>query len=131
MTSAPHGDNGPEMVEKQLAKVCKDLIIAEVRADLLGRMVREGVATADVRNFVGKQAKLKRANKKVHLPVAKHAMRDKFNDTVAAAEGLRKKKKCLTEVLINEFGYSKKKCRNLIRTYLDQVLYSKLNATPS
>ena len=66
MTSEPDWNNGPEEVEWRLRNVCNKLKKSEVTAAVLGRMVREGVATADVRSFIGKQARLKRTNSKIH-----------------------------------------------------------------
>ena len=118
MTNEPDWNNGPIEVEKQLWKVCRQLKETEVRTGLFRRMVKENVATGDVRSFVNKQAKLKRVNHEVHLGTVKHAMKNKLNDTLASADYLRKSKKELKGVLNSKFMYSKSKCRDLVRTYM-------------
>ena len=125
MTSEPHGNKGPIKVEKQLFRVCKKLKETEVKASMFGQMVKRGVATADVRNFVNNQAKLKRADNHIHIPTVRQAMKVKFSDTIASANELRASKKEITEVLNNEFNYSKSKCRKLVRTCMERSEYHK------
>ena len=46
----------PKQVEEQLKRICKRLNDTEVNIDLLKRMVKKGVETNDVKNFVAKQS---------------------------------------------------------------------------
>ena len=125
MTSEPKGNNGPRKVEKQLFRVCKKLKETEVKANMFGRMVKSGVATADVRNFVSKQAKLKRVDKHVHIPIVRQAMKDKYSDTLKVARGLRNSKREIVDVLNNDFNFSKSKCRKLVRSNMEKIEYYK------
>ena len=90
-------------MEKRLSRVCRKIKETEVKARLFDRMVREDVATADVRNFVHNQTKLKRVNKAVHLPTARD----------------------LKNVLNSEHNYSKSKCRKMIRSSMERAEYHK------
>ena len=92
MTSEPHWSKGPRLVEKRLSEVCFKIKETEVKTGFFKRMIKEGVVTADVRNFVGKQAKLKRVDRQIHAPTARQAMKSKFSDTVASLEVLKKNK---------------------------------------
>ena len=125
MTSEPSWDNGLEGVEKQLWRVCRKLKKREVTAKILGRMAKENVAKGDVRSFAVKQAMLKHANKQIHLPTVKHTMRNKFRDATSSIGELRRRKKELSDVLHNRFKYPRSKCRNLIKTYMEQAAYHK------
>ena len=116
MTSDPN--NSPRKVEKRLFRVCKRVREAEVRTGLFRRMKRQGIATSDVRNFVRKQAELKRVNKHVHVPTIKQAMKDKLSDTYASLVELRKSKKEIKEDLNHRFLYPKSKCRKLVKSYM-------------
>ena len=78
-------------------------------------MVRENVATNDVRNFVKRQSKMKVTSRGINLKVAKSAMKCKLNDLCATADRLRRKKREIKEVLRKDFGYPDAKCRNLIK----------------
>ena len=125
MTSEPVWNNGPEVVEKQLWRVCKKLKEKEVTADILGRMAREGVATGNVRSIVSNQAKLKHANKRVHLSTVNHAMRNKFSTASSSICELRRREKELSDVLHYNFKHPKSRCWNIIRTYMGEAVYHK------
>ena len=119
MTSVPN--NSPRKVEKRLFRVCKKVREVEARAGLLRRMKKEGVATSDVRNFVRKQAELKRVNKHIHIPTVKQAMKDKLSDTYASLAELRKSKREIKEDLNYRFLYPKSKCRKLVSSYMREA----------
>ena len=57
----------PKLVEKQLRKVCRRLKETEVNIGMFCQMIRDGVATNDVRNFVQKQSNMKKASSKYDL----------------------------------------------------------------
>ena len=125
MTSDPSWNKCPRKVEKRLYGVCVKIKETEVKADFFRQMVKDGVTTADVRNFVEKQAQLKRVNQYIHAPTAKQAMKAKLSDTVALLGGLRKSKKELVDDLIIRFSYPQSKCRNLIKSYMKDAAYHK------
>ena len=106
------------MVEKRLANICLKIKETEVKIGFFRHMVRDGVATADVRSFVEKQAKLKRVDQNVHAPTVRQAMKSKLIDTIASLELLKKSKRDLVDSLCSEFSFPKSKCRNLIRSYM-------------
>ena len=61
------GVKSAEEVEELLERTCRRLNETEVNIGLFGRMVRNGVATNDVRSFVSNQAELKRADNEIGL----------------------------------------------------------------
>jgi len=52
-------------------------------------------------------------------------MRNKFRDATSSIGELRRRKKELSDVLHNRFKYPRSKCRNLIKTYMEQAAYHK------
>ena len=76
MTSEPwERFNSPDDVEEQYVKTCIKLTEAEVNVAMFQKMLRSGVATNDVRNFVNKQSKMKRTSQKLNFGLSKHAMK--------------------------------------------------------
>ena len=113
--------NNAQVVEEQLEKTCKKLNETEVNIRLFNKMVRNGVATNDVRNFVSKQAELKSMNHEINCSLTKKAMKSKFIDACALARKLRYRKTELKYQLITEFNYSKKKCRTLVKKSMGKM----------
>ena len=104
----------PKLVEEQLRKVCRRLNETEVNIELFRRMLNNGVATNDVRNFVSKQSEMKKATNKYDLKLSKGAMKGKLSDACALALRLRQSKRRLKNSLIDEFNYPKSKCRAIM-----------------
>ena len=102
-------------VEELLVKTCEKLNQAEVNTRLFNKMVRNGVATNDVRNFVSKQAGLKRINHQMNESLTRKAMKAKFIDACALTRKLRHEKVVIKELLRTKFKYSMKKCRKLVK----------------
>ena len=75
--------NDPKLVEKQLSRTCSKLAEAATRVELFSRMVRNGVATNDVRCFVAKQSDMKRVNQQFNKNLSKAAMKHKLSDAYA------------------------------------------------
>ena len=102
-----------------MSGICLKIRETEVRIDTISRMVREKVATNDVRNFVRKQSNMKVTSKGMNLKVAKSAMKSKLNDLCATANRLRRKKREIREVLKRDFNYSEARCRYLIKSVMN------------
>ena len=116
MTSAsivPAGQD-PKLVEEQLKKVCERLRITEVNIGMFSQMVKNEVATNDVRNFVAKQSNMKKASEKFDMKLCNSVMKRKLNDACALASRLRSSKNRLRVILSDKFKYSNSKCRNII-----------------
>ena len=109
-----NGARNAREVEELLEKTCKKLSETEVNIRLFKKMVHNGVATNDVRNFVSKQAELKRTNHRLNESLTKNAMKEKFIDACALARKLRHEKIALKDLLKSEFNYSAKRCRKLV-----------------
>ena len=108
-------------VEELLEKTCRSLNETEVNIGLFGKMIRNGVATNDVRSFVSNQAELKRADHEINRSLTKKAMRSKFVDACALARRLRFRKFELRDQLVSEFNYSKKRCRTLVKKTMGKL----------
>ena len=65
----------PVRVERRLHKVCKKLNGTEVNIGLFHRMIKNGVATNDVRSFTLNQQKLKKSKSKPSSALLKTAMK--------------------------------------------------------
>ena len=117
MTSAHTLDvsKDPVTVERQLMKICNKLNVTEVNIGLFNRMIRAGVSTNDVRNFVSKQQKLKRSKLRSNRILSKVAMKQKLFDACSTAVQLRREKKRLRESLHNNGGYSRSKAKRTIK----------------
>ena len=88
-----------KVVERQLVRTCLKLSETEVNVKLFSKMVKNGVATNDVRNFVAKQALLKSSNHCLDPVLIRRAMRNKLVDACSLARSLRLKKMELEKVL--------------------------------
>ena len=74
MTSEPRNElKDPDEVEELFLRTCRKLTEAEVNVAMFQKMLRSGVATNDVRNFVNKQSKMKRTSQKLNFGLSKHA----------------------------------------------------------
>ena len=113
--------NSAKMVEEQLIETCVKLNETEVNVKLLSRMIRNGVATNDVRNFVTKQAGLKRMDGEINCALTKKAMKSKFVDACSLARELRKSKAMLRNLLVGKFKYSNRACRRLVASELGKL----------
>ena len=107
-------------MEEQLKGTCKRLNETEAVVEMFSQMIRNGVATNDVRNFVAKQSDMKKANNKYDLKLSKTAMRRKLNDACAQASRLRRTKKEIESILTDQHKYSKSKLRNVIHRVMKQ-----------
>ena len=87
------GAKDSQEVERQLEKTCVKLKETEVNIRLFDRMVKNGLATNDVRSFVSKQARLKTTNHKLSFGVMTKAMKCKLVDACSLAREVRKEKK--------------------------------------
>ena len=105
----------PEVVERQLVTTCERLNKAEVKIKLFTKMMKNGVATNDVRHFVSNQAFLKSCDHKLDQSMIKKAMKNKLVDACSQARELRLKKLELEKTLKSEFGFPRKKCKLLIK----------------
>ena len=113
------------MVEKQLKEICMKLNETEANVEMFCNMVRNGIATNDVRNFVSKQSDMKRANNKYDLKLSRSVMRRKLDDACAQASRLRRTKNEIESLLTGKHGYSKSKLRNLVNRVKKQNTYHK------
>ena len=66
LSDPPQRDKCAKKVEELLEKTCRSLNETEVNIGLFGKMIRNGVATNDVRSFVSNQAELKRADHEIN-----------------------------------------------------------------
>ena len=112
-------------VEKQLKEICMKLNETEANVEMFCNMVKNGVATNDVRNFVSKQTDMKRTNNKYDLKFSRTVMRRKLNDACAQASRLRRTKNEIESLLTEKHGYSKSKLRNLVHRVKKQNTYHK------
>ena len=108
----------PKMVEEWLEQTCKKLSETEINIGLFSKMIRNGVATNDVRNFVQKQARLKCTNQKMCLAMSRKAMKNKVVDACSLAHKLRKQKIELCNLLKSRFKYPGRKCRRIVKNIL-------------
>ena len=108
--------NSPKQVEKRYRNICKKLTEVEVNNAMFSRMIKSGVATNDVRTFVIKQSKMKRANQKINIGLAKNAMKYKLNDACSVANRLRQEKRKIRDTLVTKFKFSKSKCRRIVKS---------------
>ena len=113
--------NNAKEVEEQLIETCVKLDETEVNVRLLDKMIRNGVATNDVRNFVTKQAGLKRMNGEINYALTKKAMKSKFVDACSLARKLRKTKTILKNLLTEKFKYSNKECKRIVKRKLGKL----------
>ena len=111
----------PEMVEEQLSVVCHKLKETEVKIDMISRMVRNNVATNDVRNFVRKQSKMKRSSSNMNLKLSRIAMKSKLSDLCATANRLRRRKRELREKLRKVFFYPKSRTRQVVKNLMNEI----------
>ena len=122
MTSEPATRfSGPDEVVEHYKKTCKRLTEAEVNCNMFSKMIRSGVATNDVRNFINKQSKMKRVNQKMNIGLVKSTMKMKLNDACASANRLRQEKRKLKDLLIHKFKYSKSKCRKVVKSTVKET----------
>ena len=118
-TSDPcEGVKGYKEVEERLEITCKKLCETEVNIRLFDRMIKNGVATNDVRSFVAKQAKLKSSDHKMNSDLTKKAMKSKRADACSLAQKLRRKKEGLINKLKKEYNFPNKKYRKLMSKIL-------------
>ena len=87
------------MVKEQLLRVCKRLNDTEANIEMFSQMVRCGVATNDIRNFVMRQSEMKKTSKKYDVKLSKSAMRRKLNDACPQVSRLRRTKNKLRSLL--------------------------------
>ena len=87
-----YASTDPKKVEEQLRGVYKKLNETEAVIDMFSQMVRCGVATNDVRNFVTNQSNMKKTSNNYDLKLSKNVMRRKLNDACAHASRLRREK---------------------------------------
>ena len=109
-----------------MEKLLKDTVfkLTETNANvrMFRRMIKERVATNDIRTFLSSQMAMKRAPSKLDLKLLKQLMRSKLNDLCAYAKRLRQlrdkqrlqlfkqHKNCKTRAL-NEIKYINKRAR--------------------
>ena len=82
-------------VEKQLLETVVKLTETEMSISLFSKMIRNGIATNDVYNFVNKQCGLRKASNKIDYKLLRVTMRQKLNDACSYANRLRRKKEDL------------------------------------
>ena len=83
----------PITVERRLNLVCRKLNVTEINIGLFNRMIKEKVATNDVRNFSDKQHKLKHSYNGTKWKLSEVAMKQKLKDAYSTADRLRREKK--------------------------------------
>ena len=95
--------------------ICRKLSVTEINIGLFNRMLKNKVATNDVRNFSDKQHGLKHTYSGTDWKISKVAMSQKLRDAYSTAGRLRKEKKEVKEILRKEVGYSKSKVKRTIK----------------
>ena len=108
-------------VEKRLLQVCRKLNVTEVNIAMFHRMINNGVATNDVRNFASKQQFQNRHKSKTYVRLSKVAMQQKLRDAYSTANGLRSEKKRLIARLSSNFEFSKSKSTRIVRRIIAKV----------
>ena len=93
----------PVTVERQLKMICRKLNVTEINIGLFNRMIKNKVATNDVRNFSDKQHGLKHTYDGTRWQISKVAMTQKLRDAYSTAGRLRKEKRELKDTLLNEW----------------------------
>ena len=88
-TTVPSAQSEGSNVVERLRATMKRLAETESNKRLFQRMIERRVATNDVRNFVKKQADIKKAEHSMNLRMVKTSMRAKLLDTCALAKKLR------------------------------------------
>ena len=100
-------------VEQQLFETAVKLTEAEINISLFSKMIRNGIATNDVYNFVRTQTGLRKSSNKLDHKLLRVTMRQKLNDACAYAHRLRRKKKDTIVKILNKHKENKGKAWNL------------------
>ena len=86
-------------VEERLRNVVLKLAEVDSNTEMFRVMIRDGVATNEVRSFVSKQTAMKRTTNKIDKSLIRSIMRSKLRDSCAYATRLRQRRGRLKEQL--------------------------------
>ena len=111
----------PKAVEKRLLKVCQKLNVTEVNISMFHRMIKEKVATNDVRSFAVAQQLLNRHRKSTALKLSKVAMQQKLHDAYSTVNALRAEKRVLRRELFSDYEFSRSKANRIVKKVLDKA----------
>ena len=111
----------PSTVEKQLLKVCRKLNVTEVNIAMFHRMIKEKVATNDVRSFAVNQQLLNRYRKGTDLKLSKVAMQQKLHDAYSTVNALRAEKRILRRELFSGCDLSRSEADKIVKRVIGKA----------
>ena len=123
-----------ETVEGKLWKTFSALAATEGNIYLFDALIKRGLATNDVANFVSKQSLHKRKNSCVDDKVSKLAMKSKLVDALAFAKKLRQDKNVAKKAVLKKYRSQKLKGRNIVSSIVQryrQTRYIEVEAAKS
>ena len=94
-------------VEERLKSVVLKLAEVDSNTEMFRVMIRDGVATNEVRSFVSKQTAMKRTTNKIDKSLIRSIMRSKLRDSCAYATRLRQRRGRLKEHLYKKYIHRK------------------------
>ena len=106
-------------VECQLEMTFNRIAVTEANIELFGTMLRLGLATNDVKNFIHKQSNQKRVLSKPDFKVQKSAMKSKFSDACAYLKRLKRQRDTLKARIVKKFSSRKSYGRKIIDGLVD------------
>ena len=106
-------------VECQLERTLTKLAVTEAKIDMFNTLIRLGLATNDVKNFVVKQISHKKAGDKPDFKVQKIAMKSKLRDACCFAKKLRQERDVLRRRLGRKYCDRKAAGRRILESLLD------------
>ena len=90
--TTPQEEIRAKPVVRQLRQICKKIARTESNVDLFSDMVRQGVPTDDVRNFMLQQKMKQKTDKHWNKGLIRKIMRQKYDDACVEASRLRQKR---------------------------------------
>ena len=101
-------------VEEQLLKTTRLLIDTESNIALFSKMIKHGLSTNDVYNFVRNQSDLRKSSNRVDYKLMKNNMRQKLNDACSYATKLRQNRKALLDKLFKKHVENRTRARKVV-----------------
>ena len=102
-------------VEEQLARTTRLLIDTESNISLFSKMIKNGLATNDIYNFVRNQSCLRKTTNRMDYKLMKSNMRQKLNDACSYASKLRQNKKVLLDKLYRKHAENKIRAKRVVK----------------
>ena len=124
--TTPSKEDSDKPVEKYLQDICLKLTEVESTINLFAKMVRTGIATNDIRNFVIKQSKMKRISNSLDIKVLRSTMKSKLRDACAFANRLRQQRNRLKKSIMNKYRGNVSRGNSVIRLCVNRAKQHRL-----